>query len=392
MQTTILAAPTRCGPLARNGLVAIFVGIGLGRLGLPPLIPVLVAAGWIGSSAAGYLGAMNLGGYVLGAAVADPLSRSYGTTRPVRGALILATVSFLASAAPFGLPWLLGWRLVAGLAGGLLMVIAAPAVISATPATKYGLVSAVVFSGLGLGIVLSGVLVPVFAPGDVGTTWLVLGTICLVMSAGAWSGWPEPHAGFRPVVGGIDLGGFWPLLAAYACSAVGFVPHLVYLADFVARGLALGVGAGGAVWVLLGVGAGVGPLLVGRVAHRLPASRAFRGALLLEALGVLLPALCPSIAAAVVSTVVVGALMPGIVQLALGATVERVPAVERGRAWGWMTLSFALALSLAGYGMAALFSAAGAYTPLFVGGSAIVAVGLVVYVAGDKTPPGGGIS
>ena len=48
-------------------LSANLVGIGLARFGYTPLIPALIAAGWFTPSAAVYLGAANLAGYLAGA-------------------------------------------------------------------------------------------------------------------------------------------------------------------------------------------------------------------------------------------------------------------------------------------------------------------------------------
>ena len=46
------------------GLGASFVGIGLARFAYTPLIPALIAAHWFAPSAAVYLGAANLAGYL----------------------------------------------------------------------------------------------------------------------------------------------------------------------------------------------------------------------------------------------------------------------------------------------------------------------------------------
>ncbi|HKM69378.1 MAG TPA: YbfB/YjiJ family MFS transporter [Stellaceae bacterium] len=59
------------------------------------------------------------------------------------------------------------------------------------------------------------------------------------------------------------------LCVAYGLNAVGVVPHMVLLADFVARGLGHGVAAGAQCWVLFGPGAMVGPLIDGRVGDRI---------------------------------------------------------------------------------------------------------------------------
>src|SRR2546421_13034900 len=68
-------------------LSANLVGIGLARFGYTPLIPALVAAGWFTPSAAVYLGAANLAGYLAGALGARLLAARTGGAAPLRGAM-----------------------------------------------------------------------------------------------------------------------------------------------------------------------------------------------------------------------------------------------------------------------------------------------------------------
>jgi hypothetical protein len=49
------------------------------------------------------------------------------------------------------------------------------------------------------------------------------------------------------------------LLLEYGLNACALVPHMVFIVDFVARGL--GISAGSHYWVLYGLGATVGPLI-----------------------------------------------------------------------------------------------------------------------------------
>ena len=53
------------------------------------------------------------------------------------------------------------------------------------------------------------------------------------------------------------------LLVQYGLNAVALVPHMVFIVDFVARGLGQGIAAGSRYWVLYGLGAIVGPLVTG---------------------------------------------------------------------------------------------------------------------------------
>src|SRR5579875_3898881 len=100
---TVLATPSSIPAwrLAAAGCAMLLLGIGLARFGYTPLIPPLVHAGWMSAPAAAFLGATNLAGYLLGAALARQLP---GSTRPaVRVALLAATLSFFACAIRLGL-------------------------------------------------------------------------------------------------------------------------------------------------------------------------------------------------------------------------------------------------------------------------------------------------
>ena len=54
-------------------------------------------------------------------------------------AMLLATAAFFACAFPLGFAWFFSWRFASGLAGGALMVLAAPTVLPHVPASRRGL-------------------------------------------------------------------------------------------------------------------------------------------------------------------------------------------------------------------------------------------------------------
>jgi len=154
------------GPHARAwrvtlaGLCATLVGIGLARFAYTPLLPVLITEGWFPASQAAYLGAANLAGYLGGALGARPLARRGGAPRVLRGMMALVTVAFFACALPLSFAWFFLWRFAAGVAGGALMVLAAPTVLPHVPPARRGLAGGAIFTGVGLGIMASGTVVP----------------------------------------------------------------------------------------------------------------------------------------------------------------------------------------------------------------------------------------
>jgi MFS family permease len=175
---------------ALAGLCATLVGIGLARFAYTPLIPALIAAGWFTPSQAVYLGAANLAGYLAGALLARRIGARIAPPAALRMMMALATLAFFACATPLSFLWFFVWRFAAGLAGGTLMVLAAPTVMPRIPPARYGLVSGVLFTGVGLGIALSGTLVPLLLRAGLVATWCGLGGLALALTLLSWRAWP----------------------------------------------------------------------------------------------------------------------------------------------------------------------------------------------------------
>jgi predicted MFS family arabinose efflux permease len=370
------------------GASASLVGIGLARFAYTPLLPAIVSAHWFPASTAAYLGAANLGGYLAGALAGGWLARRFDATFVLRAMMLLVTVAFVACAFPVSFLWFFGWRFASGLAGGALMVLAAPTVLAHVTPSRKGFASGAIFSGIGLGIAASGTIVPILLRQGLMQTWLGLAAISLALTAVAWNGWPrrgesavQHTAHHRGHGRSYPAASMRALYTEYALNAVGLVPHMIFLVDFVARGLGKGLDAGAQYWVLFGLGAIVGPLLSGHLADRTGFGPALRVAYLLQIVAVALPAVVRGPAALIVSSVVVGAFVPGIVALVLGRVNELLahhPAAQKG-AWSAATTSFAVLQAVAAYGLSFLFAHDGGnYATLFVIGAASLALALAV--------------
>lgn len=360
------------------GLCASLVGIGLARFAYTPLVPALIEAQWFSASAVVYLGAANLVGYLIGALVARPLATRWSSPTVLRAMMLLVALAFLACALPLSVLWFFAWRVLSGIAGGTIMVLAASTILPHIEPGRRGLASGAIFLGIGVGIAASGSLVPWLLSLGLQQTWFGLGLVALVLSLSSWSGWPDEPARqveTEAVEGRVVSSAALLVFAQYALMAVALVAPMMFLADYVSRGLGAGHHAAALIWSLYGVGAIFGPLLYGLLSDRLGARPAVRRVLLVQlaALAVLL--YCQDLRALAVAALLIGSFPPGIVPLAL-ARVHQLVAGHRqqGALWGRATVSFASFQALAGYGYSALFSASGGhYATLFA-----VAAGAVV--------------
>lgn len=371
------------------GLCASLVGIGLARFGYTPLIPPLIESHWFAAQDVVYLGAANLVGYLVGALVGRPLAGRLTSRTTLRVMMMLASAAFFACAFPLSVSWFFFWRLLSGVSGGIIMVLVASTVLPHVPADRRGMASGAIFLGVGVGIAASGTLVPMLLGVGLRETWLGLGALALVLSVASWFCWPQTPRGNGGVAGTPQAG---PTAAArfdlnvlyvqYALMAIGLVPLMVFLVDYVARGLGWGTHTAALFWIAYGVGAMAGPIVYGMLTDRLGPTRTGQLALWLQTGVIGLMMISTNHILLIAATVVIGSFPPGIVPIVLGRIHQILPgdAHAQSAVWSRATTVFALFQALAGYGYSYLFAQSGGNHPLLMG---IGACALMLAVLAD---------
>ena len=375
------------------GLCASLVGLGLARFAYMPLIPALIADKWFAPSDAVYLGAANLLGYLAGALAAKSLSMRLGVISLLRASMAAVVLACLACSVPLSFAWFLGWRLLSGVAGALIMVLAASTILPNVDAERRGLVGGVIFAGVGLGVAASGTLVPLLLNLGLAACWYGLAALSALLTLASWNNWPDeprrmeatPTGRAHKRQGGSAVTRV--LIIEYGLTAVALVPHMVFLVDYVARQLGQGIAAGSNYWVLYGVGAIVGPLLTGHLADRAGFGPALKLSYLLITAAVAAPAFSSVTPVLVISSLVVGGFTPGVVPLVIGRVHELARGLPAQRAvWGAATTSFALGQAAAAYGLSYLFQRGTAsYSSFFLLGAAAVAIALAMNLVATVT-------
>lgn len=386
-------APARWLPLAVAGMCSTLIGLGIGRFAYVALLPLMIDSGWTTSSGATHVATANLVGYLVGSAAAHRLALRFGGVLAIRVAMLTVLASLVGCSVNLGLFWLWAWRLAAGAAGAVLMILATPHLIRDVPATRRGKATGLVFAGIGVGVVVSGLGVPWLGARSFPLAWLFLAAVVGVAIIFAWpkfivrerSGSAlDPASGHR---GALPRGAFLVLLCAYVLDAIGYLPHTVFWVEYLVHGLGKPLSTGGAFWAVFGAGAVVGPLLTGAAADRFGFKPTLVACFACKAIAVALPLLSTSMPALFLSSFAVGALTPGMVAVASGRVAEITGAGSHQRNWAMMTFIYALVQALGGYIMAAVYAATHSFPLLFSIAAGVLVLAAFIAAAKETAPP-----
>lgn len=379
--------------LSIAGAATLMVGMGIGRFSYSPMIPALIEAGALTETEAGYVGAANFAGYLAGALVAPLMRRYWGEASTLRICLLLSLASLFASILPWGFIWLVLCRGLVGACVGVMMIYCLAIATRYAPAGKLGAATGITYTGVGIGILLAGTLIPWLLAHGLAAAWMGVALIGFIGAAVAIWGWraagPDtdaPYAeGRKPVLPKLKwTSTVFGLVSARTLFSLGLIPHTIYWVDYLVRGLDHDMDFGGWHWSLFGIGAISGTylwgLLADRIGFRLSLALAF-GAV---AAGIALPVIQTAGWALVMSSLVVGA-QPGLTAILSGRFHQLMGPTRMAEVWRVSALVSTIFQAIGAYGYVTLFAITQSYVPLFLCGSAAMGLGAVIAIR-QRTP------
>ncbi|MFQ3245525.1 MAG: putative MFS family arabinose efflux permease [Arenicella sp.] len=371
------------------GICCTFCGVGLARFSYSAILPTQVLDGWFSELQSAYLGAAILSGYAIGAVFSGKISLRFDVLQTLLYAVVLIIIAFLLSAfnSVFAIHFIL--RFITGFGGGVLMAVAPPAMLTFIPQELKRWAGAVIFTGIGLGILASSLIAVVANKFSLTVAWLVLAVLAtlpllLTRKLAEVSGKhkqneptvlkaDEPKSPFK--INTIIL----LILLAYSLDAFGYIPHTVFWVDYLQRELSFSADFVAFQWGLFAFGAIISPFFIGFLGARIGYQTTLLLAFMCKAFAISLPLMSSHILVLSLSSILVGAMVPGVVASVAGRVSELVPAEMQVSIWGIATSTFAIVQGISAYVVGYLYvEGAGPHFVFFLGALALFIGGLVI--------------
>lgn len=327
------------------------VGQGFGRFGYALLLPPMRAdLGW-SYAQAGLINSANAAGYLAGALSVGFVVARWGPATVVRASLLLASASLIATGLTDQFWALLAARALTGYGAGTMFIGGMAVVVALDSSHRSDLPVAVYYAGPGIGIVISGLLVP-WMLGPLGwdwrTVWIALGGLGLLamllveLPLRLVRRIPRRATTQRAALFvASDYLRIWPALTAYGLFGLGYIGYMTFIVAFLRAGGASSLAIQG-FWVLLGFCAALCGFTWRPVIRRMPSRFALCVILLAMAIGAFLPVISASTLSLALSAVLFGSSFLAVVTVITQEVRETLPPERWTAVMGNATALFAL--------------------------------------------------
>ncbi|HEY2197496.1 MAG TPA: YbfB/YjiJ family MFS transporter [Mycobacterium sp.] len=313
------AADLRPWVVVGQGAAALAVSMGIGRFVYTPILPLMDREAGLGRSFGATLATANYAGYLLGALAGIVVPALVRSTMVMRVALLVSVVTLALMPATHDHTVWFVLRFVCGGSSALVFMFAVTAMLSRLRHRDH--LVGWGFGGVGAGIALSGVLVLI--SGSISTwsaAWWSSALAALLLSGLAWrlpppGGEEQPTA--APNADPVPPVHRWftVLFVAYSLEGLGYIIAGTFLVAAIGQG-SPGWAATGA-WILVGICAVPASAVWAALGHRWTRPSLLLTALLLQAIGIGLPAVVGGIASALIGAALFGSTFLGIGSLVL---------------------------------------------------------------------------
>ncbi|MFJ7734937.1 YbfB/YjiJ family MFS transporter [Lysinibacillus sp. NPDC097287] len=316
------------GGILFGGVLLLVVAMGISRFAFTPILPFMRHDAGFSFEVAGFLASSNYIGYFIGALWAGFIYRKR------KAFLLISVVINVLSVVLMGLIELysvwLALRLIAGITGGLIFVLTSSIIMDYLAKQTLTRWSGYLFSGIGLGIAISGLFVPYMEARFAWQgAWIGLGVLSalfLLITVVLWRGL-QVHDGMKATKSTESklTQGFMPwLIAAYGFEGLGYIITGTFLVDIIHNIPSLQAYSSYS-WVIVGVAAIPSAPVWTVLMEKFSAIKILFVAYILQVIGILLPVFSQTVWSVLLSSFLFGLTFVGIVTLTTSYARQQFP-------------------------------------------------------------------
>jgi predicted MFS family arabinose efflux permease len=306
-------------PLAKvmAGLIALAIAMGIGRFAFTPLLPMMLQDAGLSIAGAAWLASANYLGYLIGALSAMVLRLA--PPRAIRAGLVLIVIATFAMGYTQSFQTWLWLRMMAGIASAWVLIAVSAWSLAALAVYQKPLLSSMVFSGVGCGIAVAGIVSLLQTERHAGSaaTWMALGLMAATATALIWryfradqtavsvatdAASASEHANKQPFQWSGDA---IRLVCCYGVFGFGYIIPATFL-PVMAKNLLQDSTLFAWLWPVFGLAAAVSTLLVAVLLRTMSRRHIWMLSQLLMAFGIVLPVVSPQLLTVFVASLCVG--------------------------------------------------------------------------------------
>lgn len=370
-----------------GAILFLVVAMGIGRFSFTPILPFMREAEEMSVEKGSWLASANYIGYFIGALLAGFITKNQKVVLLINAWLCVLSIIGMGIIDNF-IIWLF-LRLINGITGGLIFVLTSSKLLDYLARHFLTKWSGYVFSGIGIGIALSGLLVPYlqqyFAWQGAFTGLGILSALFICITHFLWRKLEDPilPAKNNMMKSEKIWSGFMPWITiAYGLEGLGYIITGTFLVDMVNEIPSLHMYSSYA-WVIVGIGAIPSAPIWGFLMTKYKPIHILAIAYSLQVIGIILPVLSQTVIAVMCSALLFGATFVGIVVLTTSYCRELFP-TKSATVVSTLTTYYAIGQIIGPLIAGKLTTYYGGYNSALIFASSIIAFSLCLQLFGKK--------
>jgi predicted MFS family arabinose efflux permease len=377
-----------------GGILSLIIAMGIGRFAYTPILPLMQNDLSFSNAVAGYLATSNYAGYLFGAMLAGAIPLKKHRTISLRLSLIISILTTACMGLTHSyLPWYV-LRFLSGIASAFVFVLASSIVLDKLAAREKTNWSGFFYGGVGLGIFLTGLIIPILNRSFKWEgAWVGLAVVSVIFTFLVWIWLKDtplildrkmkqeiftqpPPVKWLP----------W-LIIAYGLEGLGYIVTGTFIVSIAQKTPSFS-GDATFVWMIVGLAAVPSCIIWSSLAKKWGFVKSLVFAMTLQSLGIAMPVFLMSQTGLVISALLFGATFMGITTLATTLARQISPS-NSSSIIGFLTAIYAVGQMIGPTIAGILSSFTHDYNSALIGAASVVLVGACLLLTGiqlEKNP------